>query len=286
MKKQLLAAFILIFICFMSYGQTQTQPLNMGLHQLQFPSASGGSNRIQSYGGSHPGTWLFKSRFDNLVLDAGENESNTYQILFKTGNIERARIKSNGYFGIGTSNPDSKLTVKGNNPTFKLSTTDSNDNYHLRITAKYNYTNKFTFKYGQSTFLQEKVIEDVGGTPNSKLFLASYYGIGLSTNANNPNNKNNIGLYITGAGDPNGSGNVGIGITTPSEKLQIENGVVKVRSNNNSNRFIWSRTDNTMTAGIAGDGGRKMFFLADNSTRMTIDGVNGNVGIGTTIVRI
>lgn len=77
------------------------------------------------------------------------------------------------------------------------------------------------------------------------------------------------------------NGNVGIGTTNPSEKLQIENGVVKVRSIYNTDRFIWSRTDNTMKAGLAGDGARKMFFLADNSPRMTIDGQNGNVGIGT-----
>ncbi|UOB18949.1 hypothetical protein [Abyssalbus ytuae] len=78
------------------------------------------------------------------------------------------------------------------------------------------------------------------------------------------------------------TGNVGIGTTTPIEKLHIENGIVKVRSNNNMDRFIWSRTDNTMKAGLAGDGARKMFFLADNSTIMTIDGNQRSVGIGTT----
>ncbi len=76
------------------------------------------------------------------------------------------------------------------------------------------------------------------------------------------------------------SGNVGIGTTTPTEKLQIENGLVKIKTNSNSKRFIWSRTDNTMIAGLAGDGARKMFFVADNLVQMTLDGNNGNLGIG------
>ncbi|WP_299600625.1 tail fiber protein [uncultured Aquimarina sp.] len=78
------------------------------------------------------------------------------------------------------------------------------------------------------------------------------------------------------------TGNVGIGTTNPTEKLQIENGTVKIRSNIETDRFIWSRTDNTMKAGLAGDGARKVFLLANNSTRLTINGNNGNVGIGTT----
>ncbi len=77
------------------------------------------------------------------------------------------------------------------------------------------------------------------------------------------------------------NGYVGIGTSNPTEKLQIENGIVKIRSNNQTDRFIWSRTDNTMKAGLAGDGARKVFLLADNLTRLTIDGNNGNVGVGT-----
>tara|TARA_R110002020_G_scaffold282383_1_gene498085 strand:+ start:773 stop:1045 length:273 start_codon:yes stop_codon:yes gene_type:complete len=68
--KKILSTTILTFVCLISYGQIQTQNLNMGLFQLQFPSANGGNNRIQSYGGTFPGTWLFKSRFDDIHLDA------------------------------------------------------------------------------------------------------------------------------------------------------------------------------------------------------------------------
>ncbi|WP_347922481.1 hypothetical protein [Pontimicrobium sp. SW4] len=113
MKKNILTIVALLLGYVAMYSQTQTQNLNMGLYQLQFPSANGGSNRIQSYGGTFPGTWLFKSRFDDIYIDAGENASNKYRILFLTGGIERARINSDGNFGIGTTNPSKKLEIKG-----------------------------------------------------------------------------------------------------------------------------------------------------------------------------
>ena len=63
-------------------------------NQVQFLSASGGVNRIQSYGGTTVGTWQFKSRFDNIILDAGENSGNERNILFRTGGTERMMINS------------------------------------------------------------------------------------------------------------------------------------------------------------------------------------------------
>lgn len=91
-----------------------TGNINVGANQVQFLSAAGGNNRIQSFGGGGPyGTWLFKSRFDHMVFDAGENPGNERSIIFKTGETERMRLDSYGNFGIGTTSPDSRLTVKG-----------------------------------------------------------------------------------------------------------------------------------------------------------------------------
>jgi hypothetical protein len=111
--KKIILIITVCLISFTSSAQVQQEDVVMNRYKLRFQSANGGSNRIQSFGNSYPGTWLFKSRFDNIVLDAGENEFNRFQILFKTGNIERARFTSSGNFGIGSSNPDEKLTVKG-----------------------------------------------------------------------------------------------------------------------------------------------------------------------------
>jgi len=113
MKKNVFLPVLALLTSLASFAQTQNQDLNMGLYQLRFPSANGGSNRIQSFGGTFPGTWLFKSRFDNITLDAGENSGNRYKILFLSGGIERARMDGDGNFGIGTTSPSAKLDVKG-----------------------------------------------------------------------------------------------------------------------------------------------------------------------------
>ncbi len=119
--KKLFFITSLLFTTYYLTAQTQTQDLNMGLYKLQFPSANGGNNRIQSFGGSFPGTWLFKSRFDDIHIDAGENSSNSFKIFFKTGGIERARFSSNGNFGIGTTNPSDALHIATDDATLRLS---------------------------------------------------------------------------------------------------------------------------------------------------------------------
>lgn len=114
MKKLFSILCFCVFTNFYLSAQTQSQDLNMGLYQLQFLSANGGSNRIQSFGGTFPGTWLFKSIFDDIHIDAGANSSNKFKIFFKTGGEEIARFHSNGNFGIGTTNPIyAKFQIKG-----------------------------------------------------------------------------------------------------------------------------------------------------------------------------
>ncbi len=159
-------------------------------------------------------------------------------------------IKNIGNIGIGTTNPNYKLEVNGAVATKDLYIPD----------------------LGTSGTKHLSIGDDIFFTDIDRRNIIGLYG-------NQDSSVGGIRLGSSGADLFGSNGNIGIGTTNPTEKLQIENGIIKVR-NNNSNRFIWSRTDNTMAAGLAGDGGRKVFIVADNSTRMTIDGNTGNVGIG------
>ncbi len=187
--RKILFTIVLNLIYIFSYGQTQTQNLDMGLHQLQFPSANGGNNRIQSYGGTFPGTWLFKSRYDNIILDAGENENNTYKILFKTGNIERARFSSNGNFGVGTTDPKSPLTIGYNNGANQLAfrRLSGNETFTMNI----NNTNQILFKNHSGSGDYD--------------FQTNIGGKGVTS-----------ALFIKGT-----KGNIGIGTTDPDSKLTV-----------------------------------------------------------------
>lgn len=110
MKNVILAITSVISCLYQVKAQTQTQDINMSTYQLQFPSTSGGNNRVQSSGS---GSWLFKSRFDNIFFQSGEDDSNPRDIIFGIGNTEKARFNTLGNFGIGTTTPNYKLTVIG-----------------------------------------------------------------------------------------------------------------------------------------------------------------------------
>ncbi|WP_192348485.1 hypothetical protein [Algoriphagus sp. Y33] len=211
MKNILTTVVLLFFVCLASYGQIQTQNLNMGLYQLQFPSASGGNNRIQSYGGSVYGTWLFKSRFDHIILDAGENDLNYRQIIFKIGGVEKARFFSNGYLGIGTQYPEAMLHVKnGNNSygTILASANESNFSLYAK-TLTTHPINVESFRLGLKY-----------GEGENNGFISFYRGAGSSGGY--------LGFSTNGAERIRilTNGNVGIGTsTTGSHKLAVDGSI-------------------------------------------------------------
>ncbi|MBQ4804320.1 hypothetical protein J8L88_15760 [Aquimarina sp. MMG015] len=322
MKKIIFLSAIILGTILNSKAQTQTQDLNMGLNQLQFPSANGGFNRVQSFGGTFPGKWLFKSRFDDIYLDAGENSGNKYKILFLSGGIERARMDGDGKFGIGTTNPTNILSIEKNqNGSTLLEINNSNSGNSAR----------------RGIIIGE-------GTPGKSVYLLS-----TSSNYNQVNTWANAGVLGTDSQlsnglimrsasgkirfQPNGisdkivfdeNGNIGIGTTNPDAKLSIylPNGTASYPTISDSgNLFLKSRSSNSgMEFGnSAGFNDRKAWIIArhtdvsnygkyystlhlqpdvgdksqyrgvsigyEASTQLPINthlAVSGNVGIGTT----
>ncbi|MBQ4820255.1 hypothetical protein [Aquimarina sp. MMG016] len=281
MIKHVLTFLILISFSSLLKGQTQTQDLNMGLYQLQFPSANGGSNRIQSFGGTFPGTWLFKSRFDNITLDAGENENNKYKILFLSGGIERARMNGDGKFGIGTSNPKKRFHISA----------PSDDGIALSS------GNAILGETGSGTFTQ---LLFWNGTN-------SYYG--RSATGAGINNH----YFRTGGIDRmiiNSNGNVGIGTTNPTEKLQVNGNISAFEGDiilhNNSinqedsgtirwNEYPGGTNTNQSGAYMKYNGSNNYLQISTNDEnnnyehvrvyrggRLVLQPNSGNVGIGTT----
>jgi len=253
MKKQLFIFSISLFTVLQLNAQTQTQNLNMGLYQLQFPSANGGSNRVQSYGGSFPGKWEFKSRFDDIYIDAGENSSNTYDILFLTGGVERARVNSNGNFGIGTTNPSEKLQI-GDGFAFH------NGGHNVLF---FNYSSGSAGgDLSPTKYASELRFDPVNGD----LRLGT-----SSSTTNAPSTR----LII------NKDGFIGIGTSSPTSKLDVRGIIKSSHANGNYINLFTSGDGNSYMNFTGGSTTSRFGFQIDGSNKMSITN-SGNVGVGTT----
>jgi hypothetical protein len=156
--------------------------LYMGTNQVQFLSASGGNNRIQSAGGAGIfGAWIFKSRFDHIVLDAGENSANARAMYFKIGGADKMALDSDGNLGVGTAYPVSQLHVASDN-THSINLSRSNGTYGFRILRNATEGNVY-FQIGNALNSWETKIKiGEGEGPNTKLILNPNGGsVGIGT---------------------------------------------------------------------------------------------------------
>jgi hypothetical protein len=174
-------------------------------------------------------------------------------IRFREQNVDQMFIATGGNVGINTTSPATKLDVQGDGVKLRLSTATSPATYNFEIESRFDSADTINF-YGTSGNNLLKYI--------------------FNTNA----------LNLQPAG-----GSVGIGTTTPTEKLHVIGGNIKVNNsyaayfgdsaNNNGGRIYIPAASNEFVIDQANNA--SLLLVTNGGTRMTILG-GGNIGIGTT----
>lgn len=127
-------------------------------------------------------------------------------IVFRTANIERMRITTNGNFGFGTSTPSGKFHIDSANPITLTS------GGYLILGAKEGYNIGFDYSQIQARykrFAANLYLNDLGGTVYAGNLSGSNYGLVTYGSINS----------ITGYSS--GSGSTGISGTAPSDGFGV-----------------------------------------------------------------
>lgn len=166
-------------------------------------------------------------------------------------------LDSNGYVGIGTSSPNSALTVQGDSGIILK---NSDGTQALAITTSSNASNRNT------AITLSGGVNSVN-TNASSLFLganSAAWGLTLASTGN----------YFTG--------NVGVGTTTPYGKLSVENGtaatvglVIKGASSQTGNLQEWTNNAGTVMSKIDKDG---QFIFVNGGANLTLS-ATGSGGV-------
>jgi hypothetical protein len=258
------------------------------------------SDRIQitSNGGTNPVLAIRQTNASNQGYDFETEDVSVGRLdlygVTSSGRVQAMTwIKASGNVGIGTTSPDQKLHVEGNDANavqFKIKNNNvGNGNKYLAMFVG------GTTGYSVNGWANSGVIESAAGT-SSNLVLSNYEAGPIIFQTNDRNER----MRITSGG------NVGIGTTSPGEKLQV-NGNIAINNGgygwiygNDVNHSIIMRGNRDGTAqnytsyyqygGTLADGKGHMFYtggdLASQTLKMQIADngtyIAGNVGIGTT----
>ena len=257
MKKTLLTACFLIFLKTISFSQItpSTGRIQDIKTTFSFRMIDDQHNRIMMQTGwvSQIGDYLF------LKHPGNNTEANTYGLRISDGKgfefgkndfgSTFFKVNTNGYVGIGTSNPGIEFDVRGRVQFHSLGNT--NNFLHFDYDSNGNKIRS----YGTNLFLETR-----NDTEN----------IEFRTN----NSVNSLMIV-------KGNGNVGVGTTNPSGRLDVngnikatqhitvnKNGSYRVALNGQSHGYIYGRNDAS-----------EHKFLIHSNGNSYLNG--GNVGIGT-----
>ncbi|MBI5133763.1 MAG: hypothetical protein HZA81_00005, partial [Candidatus Taylorbacteria bacterium] len=224
-----------------------------------------GNNSVIGKGGSTYGSY---GGALSLNIANGDNAPIAF---FTNGANERMRITGAGNVGIGTTTPNTKLTITNTggdqNPALRIDTTSAPDAFNWAgsfMNSSLGSSRNYILLIGQSQ-----------STRNS-----GYIGFNHSGSSGSNSNFLTFGLYgadnlmnITGAG------NVGVGTTSPYKKFSVAGGDIAIESNNKvwlgnylGDTHLMYRTPGGIPGIDFTVGGNYVMSIANNT----------NVGIGTT----
>ena len=194
----------------------------------------------------------FKTTAQEYVLRIDQSDSEKFQIRDTTNSATRFTLDSSGNVGIGTTSPTRTLHVAG--------------------------TGRFTDNlYSTSTDVDGIKTRFLSGAANNSTNNGTLY---LQYGKSNP-----VSIGETGSSDLYVAGNVGIGTTSPSHKLHIESGVLKVQGTSSVDGtaiFVAATAKGTQQSHIHyGSDGDWYIRSASTSGKIVIQDNGGNVGIGT-----